>query len=366
MNIVQAVNTVGPCISDGDMVKVLSHICLSDNKVMAYNGVQGMVVVTEGIEDLSCAVPGVSLVKLLNSLPSEGIVLTQSQGSLEISCKKTRTKARLASVKRKDFIFKEDTLFDLKGILITVDEAFLNGLVKCGSTVNKDDAKLSQTGITLSVDKTGSNMYSTDGKQLSRYALVTKSKDYFKIMLPKKFCDLLLSNKTQFLSKKLLIGTDNVMIHTDNMWLFSHTIPDLSFMPYEKSIASNVSDNMKMFNVTDKLKEAVDRCMIVMPSNEKSIKIVVSGIEGNVVELTGVSSMGRVIERVKINKSFESCEMFVNGEHLKEVLNSTNKLTFNITDRKRTVIVGMSDCYTRLLTTYVAIEPPKEDSEEEE
>ena len=354
MKLLDAVNLVKNCVSNDDVVQILSHICLDDNKIIAYNGAQAIIVKTDDIDDISCAVPGTTLIKILNSLPVNEVKISQEDDILNITCAKTKTKVNLSTLPRKQFIFKEEDISDKinKDYYLVVNEEFISGLTRCIDTISDNRTKIEENGITIIAKGESMVLYSTDRVQLSSY-VITENVTYNGVfMIPQTFCQMLLELKSIVLGRKMFIANDCLMIVSKEVTLFSHLISDISYLPYRQVITDNVSDDIVLFRVPKKLSDSLTRCMLVATATDKRVGITTSS-RNNFIELSGDSLLGNIRERVIIKQTLKDGTFTVNGDFLNNMLPHVTEIAFNTRGKNSTVIVGISEnsSFTRIISS---------------
>jgi hypothetical protein len=373
MKLLEALNIAKSCVSEGDIVQILSHICIHEGEILTYNGAQAVLI--SGIDELSeisCAVPGDMFIKLLSSLPPS-TEIEPYEDHIKIVCKKTKTNIRLSSIKRKRFIFKKKDIEDHinEDKYIVINKAFIDGLSKCIDTTKNDESKVEQTGITISWG--GKNqkieMYSTDSVQLSRYTLITNTNFKDKLMIPKAFCKMIIDFRELMLGKRMCISDNSLVIVSNDVYFFSHLIPDIVFMPFEKIIKENYTENLFMFDVPKRLPSVLSRCMLISSTEEKKINITTK-TGSTSVELLGVSDIGEIKERliIKNESEFDDNVFTVNGDFLKNMLPHVTEIGFNRRDKHSTTIVGRNeeDTFVRLLACFHGSTERKEETTEED
>jgi DNA polymerase III sliding clamp (beta) subunit (PCNA family) len=351
MRLLDAVNLVKSCVSNDDVVQVLSHICLDSNKTIAYNGSQAIIVDTDDIEGISCAVPGSLLINLLNSLP-DSVEILQEDDQLNVSCAKTKTKVNIVVLPRKQFIFKESdvTKNEVEDYIILTDE-FMVGLSRCIDTVSDDRSNIAENGVTVVANKRSIVMYSTDRIQLSSSTVAKSGKYRGVFMIPKTFCKMLLELISLVKGHKLFIGAECLVLRFNETIVFSHLVPEISYLPYKDVVLNNMDEDVELFPIPKKLSDSITRCMLVSTTDNKKVMIKTYS-DKNWIEVTSTSSMGKIKERVVVKNVVLKDNMFsVNGEFFKNMLSITTDITFNAKGKNSPVIVGNnSDGFLRIIS----------------
>lgn len=366
MNLVEATNMIKPCISTGDVVQILSYICFSKKHVTAYNGNQAMIVKTQGIDNISCVVPGIVFAKLISSLPPSATVSHDADSNiLHINSKATKGKMKLSTMPVDQFIFDKSLIKNEPLPYIATSERFLNGIRKCKDTVSDNEAKPAMTGITVEVTDDNISMYSTDSIQLSRYILANKHSSFRgKIMLPIEFCNIMvgLTNKGAFESAKIMIGRDTAYIQSEDkeIALFTHVIPDLNFLSFENTIKENYNKNVETHPIPDTLDDSLVHSMLILEGDDKKVNIITHE-DQDYIELVSNSTYGNANIKVPFPRSVDN-DFVVNGDSFRTMLKLTKEIAFVKKKQNNTVVIGKySNRFLRIIACFTTYDKKEEE-----
>ncbi len=354
------------CASNDSVITSFKYICFDTDKILTYNGQQGMKVKTEGIEHLKCVVPGKEFIDLLRAM-DESSTISVIDNVVEIKDK--NTKAKLSSLKRKEFILESnDKAFENKdAVELKLSEKFFSGLDKCFSAITTNPAETNRLGITLDINSSGRiSFYATDGFQLARYRYKNKNVNKeIKVLMPKDFCSLIMSNdvKSLLLNGTIKISSSLLSIEKDEVYLFSHLQSDVSFIDFEQSITNHWgnNDDSKFVEMPDELITALNRCSLILKKEDDKVLI---NTERNIMRITSVSDVGKVKEIIRVKGKLIDSEFLISISKMKDLLTVTKNICITETNKNFFVILGQDVGVIRLLACIPTHKIKPDDKEE--
>jgi len=180
-------NKAAPFLMQKSFLPILTHFCFSENKVTAFNDLQAIEINYES--GLSCALPGALLQKMLSSLQSNALEITQKQA--EVIIKSGKSKVKLPSLPDEDFIFEMPSKEDCDKIRLPLD--VIGGLANCLISTSHDLANPEKSGVRLIIQDKTLEFYSTDTVSISRYRYKSNNvpECSVDIIVPEAFCEQL-------------------------------------------------------------------------------------------------------------------------------------------------------------------------------
>ena len=319
MDIIQAVNIAKGCIDNASIIKFYSYICIDNNRVITYNGEQAIILKVSGVENISCAIPGDVLTKILNSLPAQGTALEYKAESNSLTITNNKTKIKLVTLPKTDFIF--DETYTKGGASTKLEEPIFKAIDSVKDTIDTNKAIVQRHGIFIFPQGNGSVFYSTDGNQLAQFNLSKVKLVDTKTLLPAEFCQLLWSNKEHLLDGTLTINDNYAVAKSKGITLISHVLTNITFPDFEGVIGTynQKSNHSLKVEVTPDIIEAVERCLLIQASSEtKPIDVTIS--KSNII-FSSKSVYGVMNIPIKMaNPSTEVFEVRFNGLFLKSLI----------------------------------------------
>ena len=258
-DLLNVLNKVVLGLSNQTITPILNYICFKDNKVRAFNGIQGIEI--NYTSELNCLVHGVTFVNLINNINSELIEIKQTETHLIIKTANINSKIAILPVKDYPFIIEDNNK-----ISINLTNDLVQGVKYCLSTVNTDPNQKNQFGITL----TNECLFSTDMLRISQYKLQEKLElpEDFRILLPQTFCNLLLKF-IDISACKLVFNTNNIVAEFEEIKISTQLISGFNFINYGKTIDKILENKYEFIPITDEFMNAVDRCNNILKSSKK-------------------------------------------------------------------------------------------------
>ena len=246
-------------LSNQTITPILNYICFKDNKVKAFNGIQGIEI--DYVSELDCLVHGVTFVNLIDNINSDNIEIKQTDSHLIIKTDNINSKIAILPVKDYPFIIESNN-----ELSINLTNDLVQGVKYCLSTVNTDPTQKNQFGITLISDY----LFSTDMLRISQYKLQEKLElpEDFKVLLPQTFCNLLLKF-TDISACKLIFNTNNIVAEFEGIRLSTQMISGVNFINYLKTIDKILENKYELIPITEELIDAVDRCTNILKSSRR-------------------------------------------------------------------------------------------------
>lgn len=331
--LLKKLTTVKPALSTQNILPVLSHVCINNNTIMAFNGAQA--IVTEYASDLSCVVPGDNFIKLLNSYTAEDVAITQKKDSLDIKVKKSSVS--LATLPIEDYIFSLPELTECIEFLVTKE--FLDGIKRCLLSVDPTD--LQQSGVVL--DCQSKALYSTDNARISKYQLDIDFKSTEKVLLPKVFCQLL--KNADCIDGVLYICKDFVLLEYKDGTIYSKIPTDVEFFDYDSVIDSFWPNDLKLVNIPEQLLPALKRCEIV--AADKGISL---SSKGKILNIGTTGKSGLMKEDIELEAELFDFKTLMDNKHLIDALQAVSSINFVKNPADGVIIfVGKDDKFSHVV-----------------
>ena len=347
----QVLKYVKNCLSSSSLIPVLNHIYFKDGKVFAFNGIESIIIDYE--TGLNCAIPGKLLCDFIEKTTKDEIDVTQTDSNVKIKIGKSIAKLEMLSIDK--FIYTIPEIIPIKQININND--FINGLKKCLISINYDNTKINQYGITFK----DNCLYSTDNKRISKYKLQENLDlgEDFKVLFPKGFCEIFtkiigdsicvmsFSVNHLFIKFQIKLGEEvtesGATIKLGNIELHTEMFPEVDFLDYEQF--TNIIINPEDFYLSKDFKESVNNCNLFL--NELPEKFIEFNIS-DVIEILGVGKFGNYNDKLDITVIKSIGKFKVEIDLLKQLLNNTTFVSFIKTEHK-VIVAGKEGDYLHLL-----------------
>lgn len=278
-----------------DYVPLFACFCFNGKTVVAYNDVVALQAPCP--LEVKGAVKGAVLLGFLSATRVPEVELSSQDGDIHI--KAGRAKLKLPVIAEPgDFVFKWP---DDKGEAIPFGKEAMEMLAYCTPSMGTDPSRRMMMGVTIAFDgeKNKATLYSTDNKSASRSVIefseaqwkMPKSFHDKAVILPPRFCELLLSNASEKLSE-LVMGDGWVKaVFETGLKLFSRTIPDADPQAYKGLFSPMVGKDMndKYVAIPKGIERALERSLVVIASKDDTVKLTV---KGEVLTLETSSSYG--------------------------------------------------------------------------
>lgn len=259
---------VRPALSSQPYIPALSHIRFSGGDATAYNDVSAITV--DAGCDLEVCVPGELLIRALQSLNAEKVLVTQKNGSLLLSA--GRAKLKLPVLEVADFPFKVPQ-GDEDQDPIRLSAEIMEGIQRCLFSVGTDTTQPAQLGVTLDQQNGKAVLYSTDNVTISSYATNSKIKlpGDVPIILPTFFCEQMLSLWKAISPEKgvelwQLDGALSAVIGP-NAELITKTLVDVEPMDFQKVMDKFLGDGAitkSLKDIPTSFDSAMGRALLVL------------------------------------------------------------------------------------------------------
>lgn len=284
---------VRPAMASQAYIPSLTHICFDgdDDAAIAYNDITAIVV--RSSINLQCCLPGDLLIKTLNSIAAENILLEEDESTVTIAA--GRSKMKLPCLPVTDFPFEYPPA-PKASVLITND--ILAGIEMCLVAVGNDPTHPAQMGVTLEQGKAGAVLYSTDNFTVSRYQSDSKVSlpAEVPVILPTFFCQQLLALAKAFPGERIDLNIHSGSLSADfggHAQLFTKQLMDLDVMDFSTILKKYKVDSMVAevaVDIPDDFDAAFERALLVL-SNEQD-KITKITMTKDKMKLLSTSSSG--------------------------------------------------------------------------
>jgi len=365
MNIDNASNVVKSCIASSDLIPILKNIYIGSGRMVSFNGMQG-VSVTVDTGDINCVVNGDAFVKIVNSIPTNKLVLSMlKKQELNIASSRTKKgggeakpKTRVTLVSTAVKLYKPYLFDDLTGeplFTFKLTDDVIEGLASTSIALNEGSPNIALSGVMLDINGTSLKLYATDAIRMARYvcedASVKKlgTASRIQVLLPKQFCSLVASLSTHLIDKTVAIGQSSVYIKTSEVNVFTKTPQSVEFPDYEKVI-KRFDPGDSYCPMSPRFLDAINRCLVILSSNTDGLVDV--SFKGNKMKIEASSAIGEVEEFVSLKNEISITPLQFKAELLKQTVSTTEELAF-VTDEdaKARAYVGRKDRLLRILAS---------------
>lgn len=289
-HLLQSLNLAKAAVAGQAYVPALTHFAFDGWGIMAYNDVSAIGV--RGPVDLPICLPADMLIKTLNSMTAEKILMTQTNDGAVVVAS-GRSKVKLPYLELDAFPFEFPKVDWDAGFTVTAD--MLKGIEKCLVGVGTDPTHPAQMGVTLEATDSGCLMYSTDNFTISRYKSDAKIQlpGDVPIIMPAFFCNQLLALSKAFIDEDIIIGLPAGAICATfggQAMLFTKLLVDLEPMDFSRIMGKylqGVSADGAV-DIPNGFESALDRALLILSTEmDKATKISVENGKMNLFSSSG-------------------------------------------------------------------------------
>jgi len=338
--LVNALSKVKFCTSSNPVLPIFSFVHMKNGFIETCNGTQGV--------RLSYDIPfegSVNLELLLNTLNIYNVVdsISKVDDKLIISAKNATSTLQ---------VFEDSiSLFDDVGepkLEVAVDANFINGLVKCLTTVDRNNLVESQSGITLKVCPTNLSMFSISGFKGTRLSKYSYDVGYdsdgpvlTEIIFPELFCRYIANLYKE--PTTLVIADATATIQLGDI-TFITRIEDITPIDFDSIITKNTVGGYSVIDVPAELINAVDRAVIAL-SPLKDNKVIDMVLDNKVLSITAKSHLASYEDSIPLDID-NSFKYTVDAIPFQATLKEIKKIGFH-----NDLILGENDNYFILMET---------------
>lgn len=331
--LLEALQAAKAALLTQEYVPIQTHFIFDGEGVQAYNDNLSIRVFFKN--ELSCALPGSVLLKLVSSMSAKEVTFEQS-GDNEIQVKSGRTRMKLPMLPVSDSTYQEPPTDD-STIVLDGTEKLLTSIARCMMSVGPPHASnLSEKGITLSIAKSGkATMYSTDNRTLSRSTFkadILEGSGPFKLVLSQEFCSNLLNLASIFKDEpiELAVQDDFVIAYFGEVAEIAGAIQDsddqYDFEQILNSFAPDHAEGLKTQPIPDAVEGILQRSLILVGENkDKELRVTV---DGETIEFFSTSTYGEVKDQVAFKRDMGDFTFMVDPALMQRAMTHTAQVAF--------------------------------------
>lgn len=333
-----ALSKVNTCVVENKVIPIFSHISFRNDTIQSFNGAQGVSVHFN--HGLDFTIKSDILTKLVNSYTATDIDLSSKTDKAVLKCGKSHN--NIAVLNNSEFISPFDV--DIKDkVKIPFTEELYGGIKKCYTSISKNVIKETQNGITLRTVGKKVFLYSTDGNRISKYETGIPLKSKVDVLLPEKFCKILLSLYEKDDDNYLVIAESFMLARfPNNCRVFSNYNTELKLYDFESVMKKYDIENAVFQKLPDEFTDAIKRSMIIL-ENEKE-KVLTFQIDEDTVNLISGSSLSDMDEEVIFTYKIGKMSFNIDAELLNESIKEIKEVAFKQVD-KDYLVVGKDKNY---------------------
>jgi len=269
----KVLSLAGPFLMTQDFIPILQHFWFRNNTIMAYNDIQAIKL--EFNTQLNCAVPGILLVKVLNTLSQTDVEIKIDSSATNLLIGEGRNQTRIPIMSADNFIFE---MPNLDGLTFTVENSFHTGLEKCLKVVSHDPTKPERNGVTCKITKDVLTLYASDGIAIAKYqqpgSYQVDDLEEIVCIIPTFFCEQLTTLlKNSKAGATITLTPDSILAEINNDQIFSKVI-NASIPKFEQAIQKVIQGHLSDLTyipVPLELESFMERAKIMLQP-EKGIK----------------------------------------------------------------------------------------------
>lgn len=314
-NLLKALKICRPALGQNSIIRGIDCYYFNKNKVTAFNGALAIIADLDFEFPVAGNISGDKFFKYLNELGDEiEIKPTDDNRNIVIHCGRSKTKFAISTSDVVYFTEPEQSVTDLQ---LPTSELFVDGFKKCMVSIGRN-AVFEDAGISLFLDPTKCEMYSTNKVTISEYSFIDESiTSQTNTFLPAAFCEVFAFLKDELgTPTELTISNDFIRAKFPTVILYS------SF--YSTTVKQDIQEFYKkcstipLISIPEGLENVLKRCEIIVGQNP-TIEITYTGKELNInagveTELADsiemeYSSSGTINVDVKVlKKLIEGCD----------------------------------------------------------
>ncbi|HKK96274.1 MAG TPA: DNA polymerase III subunit beta [Anaerovoracaceae bacterium] len=271
---------------------------------------------TEVIEEGEVVIPSKLFTNIIRMLPNENVLIHFNEVTKEVNvdCKNSTSKIVGFSSDEYPKIKTEDINNEIK----IEKELFKNMVQKTAFSASVEESKGVLTGILIEINENEIKMVAIDGFRMAINKSNIEGKNITQVIVPAK---LLLDvskiinteNDNKFIEVK---SNDNkIIIIFDNTKVIINLLNG-EFIKYNNIIPKNSDISIRV--IKNDLSESIERAAIL--TNEQNHNLIKFKIEDKEMELTSLSEIGKINEKVEIIKDGPDIEIGFNSRYLIDLL----------------------------------------------
>lgn len=350
-DLLNKLNIAKNCLATQDTIPVLMDFCFDKNKITTFNTGQAVVINFES--GLSCCVPGDQLTKLISSYGTEKISIAQTDS--DISVKSGRSSVKLKTLPVSDFPFKlSEELLTTTNIHVLTEEFFV-GIKECALSMGNNAGARNQYGVTVISTPKKTTLYSSDRARISSFTLAKPLESgSFSFILPKPFCDILVSASREFKSGKLFVGKESIMIEflidgkSAGVLLYSKFNDDIDLIPFDSLLSQVKLSDDKFQPVPESLINCIDRNLILI-SADKNPEIDIR-TDGKTMIITSANAQGDVDDEIEFSKELDEIQCKMKPLFVRQAISASEKIAFADFNGEP-ILVGIKDNLLHLVSS---------------
>lgn len=341
--LVDVLNITKNFLDNQNFIPILSHHCFDKNKVVAYNGSQGISVDFES--GLEVGIDS-KFLDILNSFKDNEISLSAKDSSVIVETEKSKIK--LPTLPKSDFIYKIPEVSDKQAFEVTED--FLTGIKKCLTIAEKNQLHLNICGVTVQAEDNKLFLYSTNGEFVSRYLCKDSIEAEFKVLLSNELCKKMLTIKDNILGGIIFIEKNIIRIDTENSTFFSITDSelDVELLDYSKIFKKYKVSALDYFKTPEDFTDILQRSVILTKNSlDKSVDLEISQDK---ISVKTKSENDRAEEQLQILGEVMQCQFTFDAPLLKVLIDeAVNEI--GVLNSDTNILVGKSDNFLVLMSS---------------
>lgn len=342
-DLADVLSKVNNCVVENKVIPIFSHISFRNDTIQSFNGSQGVSVHFN--HGLSFTIKSDLFTKLVNSYSAIDIDLAcNTDNKAILKCGKSQN--NIAILDNSEFISPFDV--DIKDkVKIPFTDELYQGIRKTYTSISKNPIKEEQNGVVLRTIGKKVFLYSTDGNRISKYETDITLKNKVDVLLPEKFCKLLLSLYEKDDNNYLVIGESFLLASfPNNCRVFSNFNTELKLYDFESVIKKYDIENSTFQVIPDEFTASIKRSMIIL-ENEKEKSLTLDIYEKNVWISCG-SSLSDLSDDIDFKEKFTEKDKHLNfnidAELLNESIKEIKEIAFKQID-KDYLVVGKDKNY---------------------
>lgn len=307
-NLLKALNITKPALASQSFVPVLTHFLFDGEEISTYNDLAAMSV--RWPSDFEACVPGELLIKALNSMTSDKVML-QLLDTGHLLLTSGRSKVKVPTLPMTDFTFTPPETRHESGRFIMSSE-LLEGIELCLVSVGTDPTHPAQMGVTIENSEQGVLLHSTDNFTLSRYVSKVDEIDLpgeAPVIMPTFFCMQLIAMAKTYPDEmvEVIVYPGALMARVGGVGsVFTKMIDDLTPLDFSRVFERMVANDCDVVEIPGPFDSAVSRTVLVL--SDQADKIAEVRVDAGKLYVEASSDKGEAYD--VMDTKAEDCEAF--------------------------------------------------------
>jgi DNA polymerase III sliding clamp (beta) subunit (PCNA family) len=231
---------VAPAVATNEIVPVLTHVCFSDGKLLAYN--ERIAISTPRSSAFRGCIPGALLTDLLRNSRAALVDLAAEGAKVAVILGKSTAKLPMQPVEEFTNIFAMPSMPPKQNALNGIAGKFFSGIEHCLQSVEENSTVPDKLGVTVIPNGKEVELIATNSITLNRATVPLPADNGIeqRVILATDFCREMLHLAKQARVIRLAIENEHALFSADDTLLFGKLIVTDQPLDYDRAVANNL------------------------------------------------------------------------------------------------------------------------------